>query len=126
MTWAVLTPEEKKVIRARQHANKSRREKHRLERVAAKEQRDVRSKTLGPGDWVKFRPAHCPVDYADKLALIVDWADDGFNSSRAPRNLKVMFSIEPHLNEDEPILYQGKLQEVLPMTEMQVIAEASK
>jgi hypothetical protein len=89
---------------------------------------DERSEKLKPGDYVRFRDMYCPVKYATKIALILDWADDGFNSKRAPRNKKVLYAIEPHLHDtiEECETYEGKLQEVVPVAEMEVIAEASR
>jgi hypothetical protein len=86
---------------------------------------DNRCKRLKVGDYVRFRDRHCPIRYAGKIAQIVEWHADGFNNKRAPRNKKVIFAIEPHIH-DSPETYMGKLQEVIPVTEMEVLAEASQ
>jgi len=89
---------------------------------------DERSKKLKPGDYVRFRDMYCPVKYATKIAMILDWADDGYNKARAPRNKRVLYAIEPHLHDtiEECETYEGKLQQVVPVSEMEVIAEASR
>lgn len=129
--WDLLSPEEKKEIRKRQRLAKEKRsryEKQKEERRRARYERDRRSAKLRPGDWVRFRNEHCPMDLCGKIALIQDWDDDGHNHERAARNKKVIFLIEPHLadSDDECKTYRGKLQEVVPLNEMEVIAEASR
>lgn len=88
-----------------------------------KQHSDRRSKGLGPGSWVRFSPTL--VDYADKLARIAAWDDDGFNRVRAPRNKHVIVYVEPHIyGETKP--FHGKLQYFYPVSDMEVIAEHAR
>lgn len=91
-----------------------------------REERDNIARRLGPGDWVRFREHYSSVMHAGKLARIEHWVEDGFNESRAPRNKVVLVSVEPLLNTELPIFYQGKLQEFLPVSEMEVVAECAR
>jgi uncharacterized protein YndB with AHSA1/START domain len=96
-----------------------------LARARERAERDSRSEGMKPGDWVRFRPMYTAVQHANKLAMIADWSDDGFNAKRAPRNKHVVVLVEPHLYGDS-IVYRGRLQEFLPLTEMEVLAVAAR
>jgi len=129
--WQDLPPEEKKRRRAQHRESKKRRdqfEKEKKEHLDARYASDVSSKKIKPGDWVRFRTECCPVHLYGKIARVLSWNDDGHNRHRAPRNKKATFLIEPHKVESDEHCetYRGKLQEVVPANEMEVIAEAAR
>jgi hypothetical protein len=94
-----------------------------LDRSHAQQDRDKRSKKLKIGDWVRF--CSTLVQHAGKLAQIVDWADDGFNSKRAWRNKYVLVHEEPHIYGDAKP-FKGRLQNFLPVDDMEVLAECAR
>jgi len=106
---------------------KSRREARKEEGRRRRDECDERSARLQPGDWIRFRcresGSFFPA-YEGKLARIKAWDDDGYNKSRAPRNKHVVVEVEPHLH-DEPPTFRGKLQDFVPLTDMEVIAVAA-
>lgn len=95
-----------------------------LQRSRERGERDDRSKTLGPGSWIRFSD-HADVRHIGKLGQITAWDDDGWNAKRAPRNKHVVVCVEPHIYGDR-IEVKCRLQELLPITEMEVIAEAAR
>lgn len=128
VNWKNLPPEEKARRRALQREARSRRDKFQEKKDVRRCLRDEDNKTCAkfkPGDWMRYRDGWGDVDLLGKIVRFVDWDnEDGYNPRRAPRNRKVIIDVAPF--SDRPSLKHRKLWGFQPVSEMQVIAEASR
>ena len=125
--WEDLTPGEKKirsVQNAKRKAERAERDKFYKDKRDLRDVDDKIAKTFRPGDWMQMREGWGD-GLAGKIVRFKEWDDDGYNDQRAPRNLKVIVEIEPHLNEF-PVTQGCKLGGFRPANEMEVIAEAAR
>lgn len=126
--WKDLTPEEKRARKRRQAAQKAertRREKQKEARLRQRYADDDTCAKLKPGDWMRCREGWGLACLQGKVVRFLDWDDDGYNKTRAPRNKRVIVEVEAHLY-DEPERQRCKLWGFEPVCEMEVIAEAAR
>lgn len=112
------------MIRATSRQKSSRREKQREEKARQKAISDKLAKSVEPGSWVRFR-GHSYVRTIGKIGRVLDWDDDGYNSKRAPRNVRVKVVLEPHAQRGGEIFENVRAGYLEVISPLEVIAEAS-
>jgi len=125
--WEDLTPGEKKirsVQNAKRKAERAERDKFYKDKRDLRDVDDEVANIFRPGDWMQMREGWGG-GLAGKIVRFKAWSNDGYNDQRAPRNLKVIVEIEPHLNEF-PVTQGCKLGGFRPANAMEVIAEAAR